>query len=783
MVNAMPRLKNGRNDYVFNIPDTARTGLLTGRGPSAGITPVAQPTAPRPGQPAWVDSSALLTAGFLLVLALLAYLPALNGGFLWDDDAHVTKAALRSLPGLARIWTDLGATQQYYPVLHSAFWAEHRLWGDAVLGYHLVNVVLHSASAWLLYLGLRRLGFAAPLLAALLFLLHPVCVESVAWIAEQKNTLSAVLYLGAALAYLGFDETRKPRLYAAASLLFGAALLTKSVTATLPAALLLVAYWRRGRLDADRDLRPLVPWLGAGVACGLFTAWVERTYIGASGAGFELNALQRVLLSGRVICFYIGKLLWPRNLLFIYPRWVIDPGNPGDYAFVAGVVAVLCVLFWIGRRHRGPLTGALFFVGTLFPALGFVNVYPFLFSYVADHFQYLACLGVLVPAAWAVDYAAGAWIAGGTARRMATMAVPVVLAALTYRQSGHYADADTLNRDTLARNPDAWLAHYNLAVSLGSRPDGLPEAIAHYETVIRLNPGHWAAHGNLGTAYLRVPGRIDDAVAQFREEVRLNPDGPEGHNNLGLALGHVPGASAEAEAELRTALRLRPDYADAHLNLGEWMRRTGRPEAALGEFAAAVRAAPTVPEYRFALANVLAGTPGRLAEAIEAYRQAVRLRPDYMEAHSNLGAALGRAGLQAEALGEYRIAARLAPADARVHANLAHALARKPGGTDEALREYAASLRIDPQDAQTHNDFGVLLSDLPGRLGDAITEFRTAVQLSPGFAEAHYCLGIGLLRAGGARGDAATEFRAALRLRPDFDAARRALAAAQARVP
>ena len=229
-------------------------------------------------------------AGLMLLCATLAaYAPVWRAGFIWDDDGHVTRADLRPLRGLWRIWSEPGATQQYYPLLHSAFWLEHRLWGDSPLGYHLANIVLHAAAAFLLYRVLRTLRLPGALLGASAFALHPVCVESVAWVSEQKNTLSAVFYMAAALAYLRFDGERRSRWYVLASGLFLMALATKSVTATLPAALLVVLWWRRGRLSWMRDVLPLAPWLCMGAAAGLVTAWVERTYIGASGAPFRLG--------------------------------------------------------------------------------------------------------------------------------------------------------------------------------------------------------------------------------------------------------------------------------------------------------------------------------------------------------------------------------------------------------------------------------------------------------------------------------------------------------------
>ena len=197
-------------------------------------------------------------------------MPALQAGFIWDDDGHVTRTDLRDLSGLYRIWFEFGATQQYYPVLHSAFWLEHLVWGDSPLGYHLLNVLLHASAACLFGVLLRRLAVPGAALAALLFALHPVCVESVAWISEQKNTLSLVFYLCAALAYLRFTERRRGTVYLLATGLFVLALLTKTVTASLPAALLVVFWWQRGRLEWRRDVVPLLPWfaLGRGVGSG-----------------------------------------------------------------------------------------------------------------------------------------------------------------------------------------------------------------------------------------------------------------------------------------------------------------------------------------------------------------------------------------------------------------------------------------------------------------------------------------------------------------------------------
>jgi tetratricopeptide (TPR) repeat protein len=647
--------------------------------------------------------------GALLFCAVsIAYGPALQGGMLWDDDHHLTPPALQPLRGLWLIWSNPAATHQYYPLLHSAFWFEHRLWGDSVLGYHLVNVLLHAAAACLVVAIVRRLALPGAWLAGFLFALHPVCVEAVAWISEQKSTLSAAFYLAALLAYLRFDRSRRSSHYAAASALFVLALLSKTVTATLPAALLLVFWFQRGRIDWKRDARPLLPWFALGAGGGLFTAWVERNYIGAQGTQFALTPVGRFLVAGRDLWFYLGKLVWPRELMFTYPHWTVDSGEWWQYLFPLGAVAAAWGLWKVARNHRGPLAGFLYFAGTLFPALGFFNVYPFVYSYVADHFQYLAALGILVPAASGLTVAARKLPA--VARRFApaaAVALAAVLGGLSWAQSGMYRDAETLYRETLERNPGAWMAHNNLGSLLDRTSGRLPEVIAEYQAAIRIRPDVAEVHFNLGNALSKIRGRRLDAIGEYQAALRIQPNFPEAHFNLGNVLASFPDRLPDAIAEYRAALRFRPGFADAHCNLG----------------------------------NALAELPGRLPDAIAEYQAALRIQPDDAEAHNGLGNCFSALpDRSADAISEYQAAIRIQPDLAEAHYNLAGILAAIPGRLPEAIAEYEATLRSDPDLAEAHYALGLALAQTPGRSAEAIAHLEAALRLRPDLRHAQEVL-------------------------------------------
>ena len=707
----------------------------------------------------------------LVLAVLVAYYPAWRGGQLWDDDAHITSVELQSADGLRRIWFELGATQQYYPVVHSTFWILHKLWGDATLGYHIVNIVLHALSAFLVVVILRRLVVPGAMLAGVLFALHPVHVESVAWMTELKNTLSGVFCLTAALAYLEFDRHRRRVWYALAFVLFCLALLSKSVTATLPAVLLVVFWWQRGRLSWKQDVAPLVPFFIAGIAAGLFTAWVERTFIGARGAEFHLSLLERLLIAGRAPWFYLAKLIWPVNLIFVYPRWQIDPAVWWQYLYAIGLVAAVVLLWRFRTTSRAPLAAVLIFCGTLVPALGFVNVFPFRYSFVADHFQYLASIPMLALAAAGVALLVPRVAAAERQTRVFALLVLIPgagLGGLTWHQSRQYISAEVLYRETIARNPSAWMAYNNLgALKVTGTSEDLAEAASLLQTSVRLYPGNAEAHNNLGVAYQRM-GRYDDAAREHQEALRLFPTYAEAYNNMGIVAEHL-GQIEEAQRFYAVALRLQSNSrntAEAHHNMGSVLQKLGRNEEAVTEIREALRLNPRYADAHDNLGSALMRL-GRTDEAIAHYTEAIRLKPDYAEAHNNLGRALLQAGRAEGAIAEFNETIRLKPDAALPHVNLADVL-RRLGRRDEAISHLQTAIRLQPDHAFAHYSLGNLLHD-KGLFAEAVAEYREALRYEPEATSyaIHNDLGVALAQFG-RRQEALAEFDRALQIKPDF---------------
>lgn len=602
----------------------------------------------RAGVPAPASAAAALLAkrlipyAAILLVALLVYIPSFTCGFVWDDDQHLTQnVLLRSWSGLKTLWLNPTALHVYYPLTFTTFALEYSLWGLHPAGYHAVNALLHAINAVLLGVLLRRLKIPGAWYSAAAFALHPVCVMSVAWVCELKNVQSFAFYLLSLLAYLGFDESRQPgpqagptrgatswRSYGCALALFLCAMLSKTVTCTLPVTLLLLLAWRRGL--RRRDALEVLPFFAVAVAIGLVTVHVETAAAGARGADWDFSLVERALNAGRMFWNYVYRLAWPVGLTFLYPKWHADAGNAWHYAFPVAAAAVPLTLWSLRRKlGAGPAVAVTAYGLTLAPVLGFLNVFMMRYTFVADHWQYHAC-GALIAlsgaAAWRNTAGGPSGLPRGRPIRTATAAlVLAVLAGLTLRQQRIYRNEETLWRDTLARTPGSDMAHYNLANIL-YRGNRLDEALQHYTRSLAIEPGSSDARCNLGMTLLKM-GRREEAAAQFMQVLETAPEFEDAHTDLGC-LYAMQGMPEKALPHFESVVRMNPGWALGNKNLAACLADLGRPDEALRYYREARRLDPGNADTCLGMARLLEDA-GQTGAAAELYRAALRLRPDW----------------------------------------------------------------------------------------------------------------------------------------------------------
>jgi protein O-mannosyl-transferase len=542
----------------------------------------------------WLAVLAILTVTFV------ACAPALRNGFIWDDDDHFTQNPAMTRPdGLQKIWSSL-AFSRYYPLTLTTFWVERQLWGLNPIGYHALNIALQALSAVLLFLLLRRLKLPGAWVTAMLWAVHPVNVESVAWATELKNIQSGMFFFLSLLCFLRFEEQPRAKWYGLSLLTFACALLSKSSTVILPWVLLLLVWWQR-RCLLRRDLWRATPFFAMSLAMSLLTITEQHGHIDRAPHDWSLNLAERFIVAGKDIWFYAGKVLWPVDLMFVYPQWSVNTHSLFEWLPLAGVAAV-GVGLWRMRRHEWAPTlgfGLGYFVVALLPVLGFFDIYYFRYSFVSDHFQYLASVG---PIALLVACAAKA-IPSREARMTTALLVVCALMTMTWRYTQVFSDDATLWLETLARNPNAELAHTNMGIilDLAGQHDSAAE---QYREALRIKPNYVEAHANLGMALTDLK-QYKQAEQEFQEALRIMPKSSNAYYGLGT-LYYREGRLEDAVTEYETALLIDPSMAETYYNLGCVRQQQGQRTIAIACFKAALVIRPNYPDAQKSLAKMLA---------------------------------------------------------------------------------------------------------------------------------------------------------------------------------
>ena len=540
------------------------------------------------------DQTELLSLA-LWPIVLLVYLPALlSVDFIWDDFVIGTDT-VRTLDGLRQIWfspADIPAEGHYWPLTYTSFWLEQKLWGKIASGYHATNVLLHLANTLLLWHLLRRFTVPGAWVAAAVFAVHPVHVESVAWIIERKDVLSGMFYLLAATAWVRFAEQPRPRWYLASLAAYVGGLLSKSVVVTLPVALLIWHWWKRGRVTWS-DLLRVAPFFVVGGAITVADLLFNRS---RGVGGFDYSLMERALIAGRAFWFYVGKLFWPLDLAGIYPHWEVREGDPLAWLGLGGAVA-LAAAFWLLRRRigRGPLAGLLFFTVTLSPVLGFVDFNFMLFSFVADRYQYLASIGittmVVAVAAWGVAALRRTGVVrGNVANAVLIVLVLAALGTLSWRHASLYRDGSRFFAHVVSYNPTARDAHLNLGSELLSR-NRLEEALDAYRIAAEQRPDDCKPPYGAGLTLYHLR-RLEQAAAGYLRALHLCPRYGKALTDF-AELRFDQQRYEEALQLANTAIEIQQRNAKAWVHRSRALQRLGKAEQALGSIERALAIEPT----------------------------------------------------------------------------------------------------------------------------------------------------------------------------------------------
>ncbi|MGI9251168.1 MAG: tetratricopeptide repeat protein [Pseudohongiellaceae bacterium] len=688
----------------------------------------------------------------LLLMVAVSYWPSYFAGFVWDDKVFFEAPPISEWGGLLDLWlrpASLEYEGHYWPLVYTTFWLEHKLWGFNPVAFHLVNVVLHAGISVLLWRLLMRLEVPAAWFIAAIFAVHPVHVEAVAWVIARKDLFATLLYLLAVFCWLRFGEQPKGRqgrrlravLYSSVLLLYGAAMLSKTVAITLPVALLILAWWKYGRITWQ-DMLYMLPLF----VIGFIIAVLDFNYYSGRAAFVELNlglgerlviVGERLITVGKALWFYCGKLLWPQPLSIIYPKWDVNPGNLLNWLPLLAAM-LLALTLWLARHRigRGPLAGALFFAVTLSPMLGLAeNVYTE-FSFVADRYQYLSGVGliaVLVAAAVTAwrritfpDTQHGEMNQAGAGEQATTAQGTALLSRWFAGHSPVSGQATTTQGTVLLRAGNYGIKAVATLLLLGcmlltfNQTKIYKDEITFFTHITTNNPAAHHAHFNLGNA-LREQGRMEEAITKYQIATEQDPESTEILINIGVAWLESENYQAAEEA-FRRAVTLEPGEFQAQQNLAAALRRQQRFSESLAvmQTAATLMPEPIAQHYFYMARDAVALEQAE--EAVQYFRQALAIDPNYQAAREELTFLYLNEGRYTEALEAIPNILQMLDQLAYGHYNA--------GRVEQALELYQHSVAIDPNDANAHANLGSTLAQL-GRFTESLTHLEQALTLNP----------------------------------------------------
>ncbi|MDP8215916.1 MAG: tetratricopeptide repeat protein [Candidatus Kaelpia imicola] len=568
----------------------------------------------------------IIASLIIVLLTALIYLDSLDNGFIWDDDVHIYKASyMKSSTGLTDIWVE-NATPQYYPLTTTIFWLGDKAWGLNPKGYHILSLVIHILNALLLYSLIKKLFYPLAFPVALIFAIHPIGVETVAWASELKNLLALFFFLLSFSGYLKFLSTKKSKYYLLTIIAFIAAVFSKYTAVSFAFIPLLHGFWLKGKIK-KRELKLSIPFILIGLLAGLNAVFTEIYNVGARGAEWSLSYLDKMILIGKTSLFYIYKVIYPKDFIFIYPRWQIRTLDILEWLPILTLLSLISLLSLYRKRVNRAITALFtFYLISIFPASGFFNVFPMKYSYVADHFSYLSTPWIIL-LFFALIYPSYRYLLKTIKPKKSiylkliltiTLSITAIFLSIgSNRLTGNYKDEITLYKSIIAKNPGCWMANANLAI-LYTESDKNRLALKHYRDAIASEPNVASIYYNLGNLYYKI-GDYDSAINSYM-----------------------------------AAITSKPGYGESYANLANTYRAKGEPDKAIEHYKRALLFKPDAIVY-FNLGNIYYQL-GEYKEAMESYRETLKADPNYSRVHINLALSYYELKEYAKAKEHYRLA-------------------------------------------------------------------------------------------------------------------------------